>query len=340
MPAWLNEIVSEERLLHPGHAACAGCAPAINVRHVLGALRAARPESEIVVVIPASCWTIIAGVYPVSAFGVSVHLTPFASAAAEASAIRGALRLRGVRDPLVVVWAGDGATSDIGFSGVSAAADRNEDVIYVLNHNEAYMNTGVQRSGATPEGAWTTTTPAGAPRAGQKKDIAPRIMAAHGIPYVATLAIGSVPLLRDFRAKVTRAAEVEGFRFLHTFACPPGWRYPTDRSTEVARLSRRVACVSALGVRRRRVADHLPAEAPRAGGRLPGDPGRSSGTCRRSRSRPSRRTSTLAGSSSRHRPRTRPSSDRPAEAEGRRPSRPHLASCRRARRCASSTRCR
>jgi len=235
--AWLDDLVSEETLLHPGHAACAGCAPAINVRHVLGGLAAAKPDTEIVLVIPASCWTIIAGVYPVNAFGVSVHLTPFASAAAEASAIKAALRLRGVQDTTVVVWGGDGATSDIGFSGVSAAADRNEDVIYVLNDNEAYMNTGVQKSGATPEGAWTTTTPAGAPRKGQKKEMA-RIMAAHGVPYVATLALGSVPLLRDFRAKVARAAEVEGFRFLHVLGpCPPGWRYPTARSTDVARLA-------------------------------------------------------------------------------------------------------
>ena len=237
MAAWLDDLVSEETLLHPGHAACAGCAPAINVRHVLGGLAAAKPDTEIVLVIPASCWTIIAGVYPVNAFGVSVHLTPFASAAAEASAIKAALRLRGVQDTTVVVWGGDGATSDIGFSGVSAAADRNEDVIYVLNDNEAYMNTGVQKSGATPEGAWTTTTPAGAPRKGQKKEMA-RIMAAHGVPYVATLALGSVPLLRDFRAKVARAAEVEGFRFLHVLGpCPPGWRYPTARSTDVARLA-------------------------------------------------------------------------------------------------------
>ena len=237
MAAWLEEIVSEERLLHPGHAACAGCAPAINVRHVLGALAAARPESKIVLVIPASCWTIIAGVYPVNAFDVSVHLTPFASAPAEASGIKAALRLRGVEDSTVVVWGGDGATSDIGFSGVSAAAERNEDVIYCLNDNEAYMNTGVQKSGATPEGAWTTTTPARAPKRGQKKDLA-RIMAAHGIPYVATLALGSVPMLRDFRAKVTRAAELSGFRFLHVLGpCPPGWRYPTAQSTEVARLA-------------------------------------------------------------------------------------------------------
>ncbi len=235
MPAWLDEIVGEERLLLPGHAACAGCGPAINVRHVLGALTATVPESKIVLVIPASCWTIIAGVYPVNAFGVSVHLTPFASAAAEASAIKAALRLRGHGDATVVVWGGDGATADIGFSGVSAAAERNEDIVYVLNDNEAYMNTGVQKSGATPEGAWTTTTPAAAPRRGQKKEVA-RIMAAHGVPYVATLALGSVPMLRDFRAKVTRAAEIEGFRFLQILGgCPPGWRYATDQTTEVAR---------------------------------------------------------------------------------------------------------
>ncbi len=237
MAVWLEEVLSEERLLYPGHAACAGCGPAINIQHVLGGLVAAAPESKIVLVIPASCWTIIAGVFPAHALGVSVHLTPFASAAAEASGLKAALRLRGKGDATVVVWGGDGATVDIGFSGVSAAAERNEDIIYVLNDNEAYMNTGVQKSGATPEGAWTTTTPAGAPREGQKKDIA-RIMAAHGIPYVATLALGSVPTLKDFRAKVTRAAELRGFRFLHVLgACPPGWRYPTDQSVEVVRLA-------------------------------------------------------------------------------------------------------
>ena len=237
MPAWLDEIVAEEPLLLPGHAACAGCGPAINVRHLLGGLAAATPERRIVLVIPASCWTIVAGIWPVNAFGVAVHLTPFASAAAEASGIKAALRLQGRGDTHVVVWAGDGATADIGFSGVSAAAERDEDLIYVLNDNEAYMNTGVQKSGATPEGAWTTTTPAGAPRRGQKKDLA-RIMAAHGIPYVATLALGSVPMVRDFRAKVARAAEIEGFRFLHVLGgCPPGWRYPTERTTELARLA-------------------------------------------------------------------------------------------------------
>jgi pyruvate/2-oxoacid:ferredoxin oxidoreductase beta subunit len=235
--AWIDEVVTEERLLLPGHAACAGCLPAVNIRHVLDALAAAKPERDTVLVIPASCWTIITGVWPANAFKVTVHLTPFASAAAEASAIKAGLRLRGRGDTNVVVWAGDGATCDIGFSGLSAAAERDEDLIYVLNDNEAYMNTGVQKSGATPEGAWTTTTPASAPRRGRKKDIA-RIMAAHGIPYVATLALGSVPMLRDFRAKVRRAAEIDGFRFLHVLgACPPGWRYPTEQSTEIARLA-------------------------------------------------------------------------------------------------------
>jgi pyruvate/2-oxoacid:ferredoxin oxidoreductase beta subunit len=237
MAAWLDEVVDEERLFLSGHAACAGCGPAINVRHVLGALQAAAPGSKTVLVIPASCWTIIAGIWPVNAFRVAVHLTPFASAATEASAIKAALRLRGVGETNVVVWGGDGSTCDIGFSGVSAAAERNDDIVYVLNDNEAYMNTGVQKSGATPEGAWTTTTPARAPRAGQKKDIT-RIMADHRIPYVATLAAGSVPMLRDFRSKVARAAEVEGFRFLHVLgACPPGWRYPTAESTEITRLA-------------------------------------------------------------------------------------------------------
>jgi pyruvate/2-oxoacid:ferredoxin oxidoreductase beta subunit len=237
MAAWLDDVVSERPLLLPGHNACAGCAPAVNVRHVLGGLAAAAPAAKIVLVIPASCWTIVAGVYPLCAFGVAVHLTPFASAAAEAAGIAAACRLRGERDALVVVWAGDGATCDIGLSGASAAAERNDDIVYVLNDNEAYMNTGIQKSGATPEGAWTTTTPAAAPRQGQKKEIG-LIMAASGAPYVATVAAGSLPMLRDLRTKVAKAATLRGFRFLHALGpCPPGWRYPTDASIEVARLA-------------------------------------------------------------------------------------------------------
>jgi pyruvate/2-oxoacid:ferredoxin oxidoreductase beta subunit len=233
MAVWLDNVLKDEQLIYPGHAACAGCGPAINMRHFLGALTAATPDRKIVLVIPASCWSIITGAWPVTSFGVTASLAPFASAAAEASGIKSALRQRGLGDTHVVVWGGDGSTNDIGFSTVSAAAERNEDIIYVLNDNEAYMNTGVQKSGATPEGAWTTTTPSDAPRRGRKKDI-DRIMAAHGVPYVATLAVGSVPLLKDFRAKVERAAHIEGFRFLHCLgSCPPGWRYPTGDTVDI-----------------------------------------------------------------------------------------------------------
>ena len=229
MAAWLDEIVAEEKLLLPGHSACAGCGPAINIRHVLGGLAAARPESKIVLVIPASCWTIIAGVCP----GQRVRRLrpPDAVRLGGGGGVRRSRRRCGCAASTTRPWSSGAETarpSDIGFSGVSAAAERNEDIIYVLNDNEAYMNTGVQKSGATPEGAWTTTTPAGSPRAGQKKDIA-RIMAAHGIPYVATLALGSVPMLRDFRAKVARAAEVRGFRFLHVLGALPARAGDTRR---------------------------------------------------------------------------------------------------------------
>ena len=237
MAQWLDLAVAEQPLLHPGHTACAGCGPAVVVRHVLGALAEATPGRHTILVVPASCWAAISGIWPVNAFGVTVHLTPFASAAAEASGLKAALRLRGRDDVHVVVWGGDGSTFDIGFAGVSAAAERNEDIIYVLNDNEAYMNTGVQKSGGTPEGAWTTTTPSAAPRAGRKKDI-DRIMADHGIPYLATMAVGSVPLVKDLRAKVARAATTPGFRFLHALGpCPPGWRYPAAQTVEVARLA-------------------------------------------------------------------------------------------------------
>ena len=238
MPAWLDEIVAEDKLLLPGHSACAGCGPAINVRHVLGGLAAARPGSKIVLVIPASCWTIIAGVFPANAFGVSVHLTPFASAAAEASGIKAALRLRGLGDTTVVVWGGDGSTSDIGFSGLSAAADRNEDHHLraerqrgVHEHGRAEVgrdaggrvdddDTGRRRRGSgrrrTSPGSWRRT----GSRTSRRSRSAPcRCCATSG------------PRSRG-------RPRSKGFRFRHVLGgCPPGWRYPTGRSTEVARLA-------------------------------------------------------------------------------------------------------
>src|SRR3954470_927943 len=103
MAAWLDDVITEKSLLHPGHAACAGCGPAINMRHFLGALNAAAPDRKIVLVVPASCWSIITGAWPFTSFGISVSLAPFASAAAEASGIKSALRQRGLGDTHVVV---------------------------------------------------------------------------------------------------------------------------------------------------------------------------------------------------------------------------------------------
>ena len=127
--------------------------------------------------VPASCWAVLAGSYPRTTFKVTTYLTTFASAAAEASAIRHALDTQSKTDAEVVVWAGDGATYDIGFAAVSAAAERNENILYVCNDNEAYMNTGNQRSSGTPRGAWSTTTPEGALKATNKKDMIDRLVA-------------------------------------------------------------------------------------------------------------------------------------------------------------------
>jgi pyruvate ferredoxin oxidoreductase beta subunit/2-oxoisovalerate ferredoxin oxidoreductase beta subunit len=160
--------------------------------------------------------------------------TPFATAAAAASGVRAALDLKGETDTTVVAWAGDGGTFDIGIQALSAAAERNENIIYVCYDNEAYMNTGVQRSSATPFGAWTTTTPSKRPKEQSKKDIL-AILAAHGIPYAAT---ATVAYPDDFLAKFEKARQIQGTRFMHLLSpCPPGWKIPSERAIEYARLA-------------------------------------------------------------------------------------------------------
>jgi pyruvate/2-oxoacid:ferredoxin oxidoreductase beta subunit len=150
--------------------------------------------------------------------------------------IRAALRRRGKR-AVVVGMAGDGGTFDIGLQALSGAADRGDDVLYVCLDNEAYMNTGIQMSGATPFGAWTTTSPAGKRVKGKrrfKKDV-DHIVAAHDPAYLATLSIAH---FNDFVRKVERAKAVEGFRFLHVLTpCVPGWRSEPARTMEIAKLA-------------------------------------------------------------------------------------------------------
>ena len=236
--------------------------------------RRGRARSKTVLVIPASCWTIIAGIWPVNAFDVAVHLTPFASAAAEASAIKAALRLRGPATRTSSSGAATARRATSASPGVSAAAERNEDILYVLNDNEAYMNTGVQKSGATPEGAWTTTTPAARPEAGPEEGHRPDHGRARDPVRRDARARARCRCCKDFRAKVTRAAELRGLpvparprRLPARLAVPDG---PVDRDRAARR---RVAVLPALRVRPRRVADHVPAEAPGAGRRVPGDAG-------------------------------------------------------------------
>ena len=155
----------------------------------------------------------------------------FSFVADGATGIVNAFKAKGWDDITVVSSAGDGATRDISFGKISAAAERNENMIQICVDNEAYMNTGIQKSGLTPYGAWTTTTPGG--KESNKKDV-PLIMAAHGIPYMATV---SVAYPRDLQAKLKKAKEIEGFKYIHAvIPCPTGWRFDPAKAVEVSRL--------------------------------------------------------------------------------------------------------
>jgi pyruvate ferredoxin oxidoreductase beta subunit/2-oxoisovalerate ferredoxin oxidoreductase beta subunit len=228
----MTQIVYElppDEILCPGHVGCGGCGATLSMRLALKAL-----GTKTMLVVTACCWSVIDGPTPYSAAGVPVMHTPFASAAAAASGVRAALDLKGETDTTVVAWAGDGGTFDIGIQALSAAAERNENIIFVCYDNEAYMNTGVQRSSATPFGAWTTTTPGKRVKEQEKKDLL-AVLVAHGIPYAAT---ATVAYPDDFTAKFARAKAIAGTRFIHLLSpCPPGWKIPSERAIEFARLA-------------------------------------------------------------------------------------------------------
>jgi pyruvate ferredoxin oxidoreductase beta subunit/2-oxoisovalerate ferredoxin oxidoreductase beta subunit len=189
---------------------------------------------DTVLVMPACCAAVVDGVFPYSSLGVPMLHTAFETGASVATGVRASLDAQGRPDTTVVVWAGDGGTFDIGFQALSAAAERNENFLYVCYDNEAYMNTGAQRSSATPVGSWTTTTPSSSPKGRPKKDIL-AILAAHRIPYAAT---ASVAFPEDLTAKVARARAIRGLRFLHVLApCPSGWKYEPDLTIHLARLA-------------------------------------------------------------------------------------------------------
>ena len=222
----MKELPKEEYLLK-GHAACAGCGPAASLRMLFKAL-----GNKVFLVVPACCTTVIQGPYPFTSFGVPLQNILFESTGAAASGVVAALRQRKINDVTVVGWAGDGGTADIGIQALSGAAERGTNFIYICYDNEAYGNTGMQRSGLTPYGAWTTTTPSG--KRERKKDM-PMIMAAHKIPYVAT-ACTAFPL--DFVNKVRKAKDIQGTKYIHLLApCPTGWRCDTSKTIEMGRLA-------------------------------------------------------------------------------------------------------
>jgi pyruvate ferredoxin oxidoreductase beta subunit len=222
----IKELSKEEYLLK-GHAACAGCGPAIALRLLFKAL-----GNKVFLVVPACCTTVIQGPYPYTSSAVPLQNILFESTAAASSGIVAALRQLKRDDITVVGWAGDGGTVDIGIQALSGAAERETNFIYICYDNEAYGNTGMQRSGATPYGAWTTTTPSG--KQERKKDM-PMIMAAHRIPYVAT-ACPSFPV--DLVNKLKKAKEIRGTKYIHILApCPTGWRYDASKTVELGKLA-------------------------------------------------------------------------------------------------------
>jgi pyruvate/2-oxoacid:ferredoxin oxidoreductase beta subunit len=213
--------------LRAGHAACPGCGLALGMKLVFQAMG----PRTIAVIVP-SCSGSIGGVYPITAYGVATFHSAFEIAAPTAAGISNALKIQGKDDIQVVAFAGDGGTFDIGLQSLSGVAKNNDDIVYVCLDNEAYMNTGIQVSSATPFQAWTGTTPKGNPR--RKKNIM-EIMAAHYNPYSATASVG---FPQDLLRKIARAKNIRGTKFIHLLTpCPTGWRTSSDMAPELAILA-------------------------------------------------------------------------------------------------------
>ena len=226
----LNARTLNEEEFFYGHKACAGCGGSLAVRIALKVL-----GERSVAVLPAGCMSAVGFNFPQLCFGNNAIISTFAGTASMLTGIEAGLRARGETNYQAVGFAGDGGTADIGIQALSGAIDRNDDILYICYDNEAYMNTGIQKSSLTPFGARTTTTPAGKNIRGnlrQKKNMF-EIVAAHGIPYAATASIG---YLNDFIAKVEKASKIRGTKYIHIIApCPTGWGIATDETVEVAR---------------------------------------------------------------------------------------------------------
>ncbi|HEY7223570.1 MAG TPA: thiamine pyrophosphate-dependent enzyme [Micromonosporaceae bacterium] len=220
-----------------GHRACQGCGEALGARYVLDAAMRVT-GGNLVTVNATGCLEVFSTPYPESAWQVAWLHSLFGNAPAVAAGVAAALAVKGRTDVRVIGQAGDGGTVDIGFGCLSGLFERNDDVLFVCYDNQGYMNTGVQRSAATPPAARTTTTPVvdanPGNRFGQGK-FAPFIAMAHEIPYVATATVAD---LRDLEAKVQRAMGLHGARYLHVLVpCPLGWGTAASQTIRIARLA-------------------------------------------------------------------------------------------------------
>lgn len=223
----------EKHLLLPGHTACSGCGEAMGARLVLDA---AGPN--IITTDATGCLEVFTTRWPQSAWGVPFIHSLFENSAAVASGIESALKALGrENEAKVIAQGGDGGTADIGLQCLSGMLERGHDVLYVCYDNEAYMNTGVQRSGLTPFNCDTRTSPSGKASWGnplRKKDM-PTIAAAHGAPYVAT---ASIAYHKDIERKVKKALEIKGPKYLQIHVpCPPGWKSDPAMTVKVAKLA-------------------------------------------------------------------------------------------------------
>jgi pyruvate ferredoxin oxidoreductase beta subunit len=228
----LKELSTQE-LFGPGHRMCTGCGPAATARITMKAL-----QKPAIVVNATGCLEVASTIYPDTAWKVPWVHTLFENTAAVASGIEASLRKEGKVDAVdIVAFGGDGGTFDIGIQALSGALERKHDFTYICYDNEAYMNTGIQRSGATPYGAATTTTPAGSKIAGKtdaKKDLI-GVCVAHGVEFAAT---ASVAFWNDYITKVRRATAVKGPAVIHVLApCPLGWRFETSQTIKLAKLA-------------------------------------------------------------------------------------------------------
>jgi pyruvate/2-oxoacid:ferredoxin oxidoreductase beta subunit len=226
-PENLFKINAKEYIL-PGNRACQGCGLTLAYRYALKALR-----ENTIVTLPASCLCVLHGLYPLTPVTVPALNCTFASTAASASGLVAGLNALNRSDITVVAIAGDGGTFDMGIQALSGAAERGTDFIYVCYDNEGYMNTGTQRSSATPIGALTTTTPV-MTKQQQKKDLI-KIMEAHDIAYLATTS-PSYPI--DLYDKFVKAKKIKGTRYIHIHTpCPPGWTYSPRDTVKIGRLA-------------------------------------------------------------------------------------------------------